>query len=287
MMYVVVQGIIERGLLYSLVIGGVYLSSRIIRFDDLSIEGAFGFGGALMACGVMYDINPWLSLVIAAFGGALAGFITGVLNTQLRLRRLISGLVVTTGLFSINLVLAGANQSIFGKSMLINYFPDWLGDMRMLIILLVCAVCAYAMIMFFLKTEVGFLAQAVGTNQQMLINLGKHVDWYITGVLMLANSLAGIAGALLVQYGGFFSLWSNIGVLLSATSALMIAEIFERFYGFNLIVGSIIYQALVSVVFEFNLPQEWNKLLAAVLIIVLMMIKKRHVKGRRYGSYIA
>ena len=97
----ITQGIIERGLIFGLVVAGVYLASRLINFDNLAVEGAFGLGGAFTALLISWGINPWIGLIGGTVIGGLSGIVTGLLNTKLKLNNLISGIVVTTGLFSI------------------------------------------------------------------------------------------------------------------------------------------------------------------------------------------
>ena len=107
------QGIIERGFLFGLVVASVYITSRIIKFDNLAIEGAFGLGGAVTASALMYGWNPWLALGGSLIAGAFSGVATGLLHTRLRLNNLISGIVVTTGVFSLMLKLSGSNVSLY------------------------------------------------------------------------------------------------------------------------------------------------------------------------------
>src|SRR5438477_9627756 len=99
----IIQGIFERGLIFSLCIMALYLTSRIIRFDDLSLEGSFGLGGAIMALLLTKNIPWYCTLPIIIIAGALSGLATGLLHTKLKLNNLISGIVVMTALFSVNL----------------------------------------------------------------------------------------------------------------------------------------------------------------------------------------
>src|SRR5579864_6027394 len=94
-----VLSIVERGLIFGIIVAAVFVASRLIKFDNLAVEGAFGLGGALVAFCAAHNVNPWLSLIIAACAGAISGIVTGLLNTKLKLNNLISGIVVTTGLF--------------------------------------------------------------------------------------------------------------------------------------------------------------------------------------------
>jgi len=272
--WLIIQGIIERGLIFSICVMAIYITSRIIRFDDLSVEGSFGLGGALMALLLTHNI-PWIiAFPIVSIAGAIAGLTTGLLHTKLKLNNLISGIVVTTALFSINLKIAGSNMILGNKSTLFGIIP---GAMNMKLIVLLPLICALLLIIrWFLHTECGFLFKAVGDNPQMLTNLGKNAHTYIIATLMLSNGLTAFAGALFVQYVGYFSIWSSVGILIIALAGLILSESLGKQFGFNLLIGAIVYQAIIATTFEFNVDPEWNKLITALLIILMIALKKHY-----------
>lgn len=269
----IIQGIVEQGLIYALIVIGIYLSSRIINFDDLTVEGSFGIGGALSAQTLAMGLGPVLGLPMAMIAGALSGLATGLLHTKLKLNNLISGIVVTTALFSVTLKTGGSNMAIAGKSTIFSFVPDSLIAYKYLIILIPLNVAAVYIISWFLNTEVGFLLRAVGDNPQMLTNLGKNTDFYKILGLMLCNMFAALSGALWVQKVGYFSIWGNVGILIMSLAGLILAEAISKKFGLALIVGAIAYQAIITLTFELQLDQDWNKLVTALLIVVLIVIK--------------
>ena len=269
-----VQGIIERGLVFSIIVASVYIASRLIAFDNLAVEGAFGLGGALTAYLLFPGYNPWVSLAGAIFIGALSGIITGVLHTKLKLNKLMSGIVVTTGLFSITLKIAGSNMALGNKPTIFSCMPAALAPYQALLILTIFSLFLFTMISWFLKTEVGYLLRAAGDTPQMLANLGKSVDLYIIMGLMISNMLAALSGSLFVQYSGYFSIWASVGVLIIGLAGMILAQTLSRNLGLVLIVGSIAYQAILSLTFELQLDQNWNKLITAVLIVLLIVINQ-------------
>lgn len=275
----IIQGIVERGLLFSFVVVGVYLSSRLINFDNLAIEGAFGLGGAVMALLMSWGINPWLGLVGATIIGGLSGVVTGLLNTKLKLNNLISGIVVTTGLFSIILSIAGSNMTLSGQSTIFSsmsfvLMPLFLVPYQPLLVLLFLCIILFSFISWFLKTEIGFLLCAVGDSPQMVTNVGKSVERYTILGLTLSNMFAAFSGALFVQYAGYFSIWTGVGVLVIGLAGMILAESFCSKFGIALALGSIAYQAIIALTFELQLNQNWNKLITASLIVLLIMIKQ-------------
>lgn len=267
--WLIFQGIIERGLIFSLTVMSIYLTSRIIHFDDLSVEGSFGLGGAVTALLLARNVSWTVALPIAILAGACAGLATGLLHVKLKLNNLISGIVVTTALFSINLKIAGSNMMLGTKPTLFDilYGPK--------LFVLLPFVCALLLLMkWFLNTECGFLFKAVGDNPQMLVNLGKNPQLYKVASLMLGNALMALCGSLFVQYVGYFSIWASVGILIIALAGLILSETISPYFSFNLIVGSLVYQALIAATFEFNVDPEWNKLITALLIILMIVLKQ-------------
>jgi putative ABC transport system permease protein len=268
------QGIIERGLIYSIVVIGIYLTSRVIKFDDLTVEGSFGIGGAMMTFLLIHRINPWICLCGALIAGALSGVATAVLHTKLKLNNLISGIVVTTALFSITLKLGGANQTLTGINSIFDLALPAASLKFLCILLPVCLVTLYAM-RWLLNTQVGFMLKALGDSPQMITNIGKRADRYTILALALSNMLTALAGALFVQYVGYFSIWAGVGTLIIALAGLMLAEVFDQYLGIALIIGAILYQIVIAATFEFQLDPELNKLVTALLIIGLLLLKKK------------
>lgn len=267
------QGIMERGLVFGIVVMAVYLSSRLISFDNLSVEGAFGIGGALTALLIKCGVNPWLALAASMGAGAATGLITGLLATQLRLNNLISGIVVTTGLFSITLKIGGSNLVINKAHTIFKSLSFLPAHGQTLLVLIALTLTLFCIITWFLTTEVGYLLKAVGDTPQMLTNLGKSVHGYITFGLVLSNALAALSGALFVQYTGYFSIWANIGILIIGLAGMILAETMHKGFSLFLIVGSILYQLLIALTFEFQLNQDWNKLVTATFIVLLIVFK--------------
>ena len=271
------QGIFERSLIFSLVVAAVHISSRIIKFDDLSIEGSFGTGGAIIALCLVNQVPLYIGMPLVLIAGGLCGLATGLLYTKLKLNNLISGIVVVTALFSINLKIASSNLPLLHVTTLFDYLEDTVGSMKFLGILVPIVSFVIIGITWLLKTEIGFLLFAVGTNPQMLINLGKNVHIYKIAGLILSNMLAALAGALFVQYVGYFSIWANVGILITALAGLILADTINSNFGWAIIGGALFYQIVVATTFELQIDQDWNKLITALLIIGLIIVKQ-HIK---------
>jgi putative ABC transport system permease protein len=266
----IATSIIERGLIFAIVIMGMYITSRILRFDDLTLEGSFGLGGALTATCLTHGVHPIITIIIALCAGAIAGAATALLHTKLQFNQLMSGVIVTTALFSVSLKVAGANKPLLGDTLFtLVPFP-----FATLITLTIIALSILYLISWFLDTQMGYVLRATGANKQMVRMLGKKVNIYILLGLALSNMLNALAGSLFVQYVGFYSIWNNIGVLIIALAGLILAETFSTAFGPALLIGSFLYQAIIVATFELQLDQDWNKMITALLIVALIAWKK-------------
>lgn len=274
------QGVLERGLLFSIITAAVYISSRLIKFDNLAIEGAFGLGGAMSALLISLDVSAWISLLISLVMGAVSGVATGLLNTKLKLNNLICGIVITSGLFSIMLKIAGSNMVLPNQSTIFKNGFHILGSFEALILISILSLSTFLLIAWFLNTEVGWLIKAVGDTPQMLTNIGKSIDYYIILGLTISNALAACAGALYVQYTGYYSIWTSVGTLIIGLASMLLAQTISSHFGTALIIGSIAYQAIIALTFELRLDQDWNKLITAVLIVILILAQQLIQKNR-------
>ena len=271
----IVISVVEMGLIYSLVVIGVYLTSNVIKFDDLSVEGSFGLGGALVARSSILGITLWSSFPLAIIFGGMAGLATGLLNTKLKINNLVSGLIVTTALFSINKKLASSSMITLPDEKTIFYFFETsIGFLGKFLFLITISFIALFFLKWFLKTEVGFMIRAVGCNPQMLANLGKSAGFYKIIGLMISNGLTALAGALFVNYTTFFSVTGSIGTLVYALAGLMLGEAISDKLGVSVIFGAIAYPALYAITIELQLDSDLTKLIIAVLMVFLLLFKR-------------
>lgn len=279
-MYHLLQGVVELGLIFGIVAYSVYISSYLLKFDNLSIEGAFGFGGAIASFMIVYGLHPWVGIIGAIVAGMLSGIVIGLLHTKIKLNHLMSGIVVTTGLFSVILKIAGSNLTLGSKNTIFKSLAFIPSSYQAICLLIFIAIVLVLLISWFLKTEVGFLLKAVGDNPQMLINIGQSVHGYIILGLILSNVLAAFAGALFVNYVGYFSIWSSVGILIVGLASMMLAQLCSSNFGINLFIGAILYQTIIALTFEMQLDQDWNKLMTAILIVALVSLQK-YIKAKR------
>jgi len=272
------KGVLELGFIYSLVVIAVFLTSKIISFDDLTVEGSFGIGGAVAACCALWGFNPLVAILFSIMSGILAGIATGLLARKLNINGLISGLIVTTALFSVSKKVAGsAMVTIPADANLFNCvgIPTHLNKF---IILASVSFGALFFVKWLLRTEFGSMLKALGCNPQLLTNLGKNINGYTIATLSIANGLTACAGALFVNYTSFFSLTGNIGTFIYALAGLMFAEIFSDKLGVAIILGAIAYPALYMITIQLQLDPDLTKLIIALLMVTMLLFKRKSIK---------
>ncbi|CUI16750.1 ABC-type transporter, permease subunit [Candidatus Protochlamydia naegleriophila] len=262
-----------QGLIFGLVVMGVYLTSRVIRCDDLSVEGSFGFGGALAAFTLLEGMHPMWTLPISVLAGGCVGTVTGILHTKFKLHHLIAGIVVTTAFYSINLKMAGANVSLMGIETVFDWMPIK-GEWGSFLALGAIVLAIFGAVNYFLKTEVGFVIRASGCNPALLASLGKNVQKYKILGFCLAGACSGLAGGLFVQLTTFYSLTGSMGMMMMGLTGLIIAEMFTASFSLALVIGAMICQAFFALTIALGVDPSWNYLIKGVLIVAFLQLSQ-------------
>ncbi|MGI9860536.1 ABC transporter permease [Moorella naiadis] len=271
-------GALEQGLLWGPMVLGVYLTFRILDFPDLTVDGAFTLGAAIAARLIMSGYNPWLTLLVALCGGALAGWITGILHTRLGVAPLLSGILTMIALYSINLRIMGqANLSLLRVPTIFTgvkkisgidpYGPALLGLLLVMVVV--------TLLYLFLQTELGMAVRATGDNDQMIRSLGVNTGSMKLVGLAIANALVALAGGLVAQYQGFADIGMGIGMIVAGLAAVIIGEALVGSATLvrallAAIVGSIIYRVIISLVLQLGLPATDLKLLTSLIVVAAM-----------------
>lgn len=255
----IILGILEEGLVYAIMALGVYITYKILDFPDLSVDGTFPLGAAVTAAGIAGGfLSPVAALFVSFLAGALAGCVTGLIHVKLKVRDLLSGIIVMTALYSINLRITGkANLPIFSKETIFsNEFlsanvPEAFKPYTTPLILLVLAVLCKVLLDAYLKTRSGYLLRAVGDNETLVTSLAKDKGLVKIIGLAIANGFAALAGCVYCQQKGFFEISAGTGTMVIGLANVIIGtQLFKRF-GFvksttAVIIGSILYKACVS-----------------------------------------
>ena len=222
-------GAIELGLIYGFVAMGVYLSLRILDFPDLSVDGTFPLGAATCAALIVAGVHPLLATIAAMVLGGLAGLITAWLSTHLKFMNLLSGILVMTALYSINLrVMGRPNIPLLGENTLFEeFFLCFKGPLglfwRIFPILIFIGLLAYALNCF-LKTNTGLALRATGNNARMARAQGINDKAMVSLGLCLANSFVALGGAIFAQVSGYADISMGVGTIIIGLAAVIIGE---------------------------------------------------------------
>ncbi len=286
----IILGVLEEGLVYAIMALGVYITYKILDFPDLSVDGTFPLGGAVTVTLILAGFNPLATLFIAFAIGALAGCITGFIHVKLKVRDLLSGIIVMTALYSVNLRVAGkANvpffnaTTIFENSLVNRLFPASLSAVTMVIILAVIVFVVKFILDQYLKTRSGYLLRAVGDNETLVTSLAKDRGMVKIVGLAIANGLAALAGSVYCQQKGFFEISMGTGTIVIGLANVIIGtKLFKRI-GFvksttAVIIGSIIYKACVSFAIYLGMEASDLKLITSVLFLAILVLSNGREK---------
>lgn len=287
----IILGVLEEGLVYAIMALGVYITYKILDFPDLSVDGTFPLGAAITVTLILAGVNPVATLFIAFGIGALAGSITGFIHVKLKVRDLLSGIIVMTALYSVNLRIARKsnvaifnNDSIFDNKFVNGLFDKGLSDFSMVIILLIIVLIVKLFMDQYLKTRSGYLLRAVGDNEILVTSLAKDKGTVKILGLAIANGLAALAGSVYCQQQGFFEISMGTGTIVIGLADVIIGtKLFKR-VGFvksttAVIIGSIIYKACVSLAIYLGMEASDLKLITSVLFLVILVLSNS--KGKK------
>lgn len=193
--------ILIQGLIYSLLALGCYITFSLLKFPDLTVEGSFVLGGTVGAILINMGINPFIACLLAIFAGTLAGFITGMLHVYGKIMDMLSSIITTTALYTVNMVIMGhrANVSIARKTTIFNIVNLVDINIQKIIVTLVIVIITYLILHWFLNSKFGMLLRATGTNNKFVTSMAGNINLYKIVGLCIANGLASFAGCLIMQ----------------------------------------------------------------------------------------
>nr|WP_307998852.1 ABC transporter permease [uncultured Merdimonas sp.] len=285
--------ILEQGLIYGILALGVYITYKILDFPDLTVDGSFPLGAAVTAALITRGLNPYLTLLISFFVGVLAGVCTGLIHVKGKVRDLLSGIIMMTALWSINLYIAGtanvplfSQKTIFKNDFIENVIPEGMSKYTTLLLILILTVICKVLLDLYLKTKSGFLLRAVGDNPVLVTSLAKDQGNVKILGLALANGLVSLAGCVFAQEERVFEISSGTGAIVIGLASVIIGtSLFKKVTFLKattaVLIGSVIYKACVAVALRSFEPQAM-KLITAVLFLIILIIsmeRKKKVTG--------
>lgn len=278
---------VSQGLLWSLLALGVYITFRVLDIADMTVEGSFPLGASVAVTLLVKDVNPVTAILAAALAGGLAGVVTGLLHTKLRIPALLAGILTMIALYSVNLRIMGkANVSLLGKETAFTLVESTLGVAYSQAVLLVgilsCLLFSVLMYWFF-GTEIGAAIRATGYNPQMIRAQGVDTNIMLLIGLFFSNALVAVAGALVAQSNGFADVGMGVGTIVIGLASVIIGEVLFGTRSFknsliSVILGSIVYRLVIAIVLQMGMPPNDLKLFTAVLVAIALSLPM--VKGK-------
>jgi len=291
-------GALTIGLILSLLGLGVFVTYRIYRTLDLTADGAFGVGAAVVAALLVRGAPALVATVVAVMAGMLAGAVTGFLHTRLRVTPLLAGVLTSTALYSVSLFVMGSgNISLVSADGFVSVaerlahrvgLPPSLtlfdtnvggGSIASLGLMLVLAAGTAVLLALFLNTEIGTAMRAAGNNPQMARALAIDVNGMVVLGLCLANGLVALSGALMAQYEGFANIQMGIGALISGLANLLLGEALlgRRTLGrwiAGAVVGAVAFRLLVGAAIRAGLDPNALKLVTAAFVLGVLVLPR-------------
>lgn len=287
-----ILGAIEIGLIFSLVALGVFISFRLLRFPDLTVDGSFPLGGAVCAILISTGTNPWLATLAGTAAGAVAGFITGWLNVKLKIMDLLASILMMIGLYSVNLrIMGGPNVPLINEPTLFTMLqPANIDDyvMRPLIMLGFVIVAKLALDWFF-ATERGLAIRSTGSNARMARAQGVNTGAMILLGMAISNALVGLAGALFVQTQGGSDISMGIGTIVIGLAAVIVGETILPsrkiiWATLAVVLGAVVYRFFIAAALNIDaigLKAQDLNLVTAVLVTIALVIPQIKKKLKR------
>ncbi len=271
----VIISALELGFIYALVALALFLSYSILKIADLSTDGCFTLGCAVGAQVALMG-HPVLALFAAMLAGVCSGFVMATLQTKMGVESILAGIIVNTGLYTVNLAVMGfsSNLSIFKADTIYSMFKDLLGAtwyrlvISVIIVVIVCVILAC-----FLGTRLGLSIRATGDNTDMVKASSINPGFTITVGLCVSGSLTALSGCLIGQYQKSCDINLGTGMVTIALASLIIGEtligkgtVLRRIVG--VILGSCLYRFAMAIALRLHVPAECLKLVSAVIVAV-------------------
>lgn len=285
--------VFEQGMIYAIMALGVYITYKILDFPDLTVDGSFPMGAAITCILISKGMNPLLTLPISFATGVLVGILTGVIHVKLKVRDLLSGIIMMTALYTVNLRIAGranlpiyTNETIFDNGLVNRIFPEAMRPYQTVIIILIFTLIVKYLLDAYLHTKSGFLLRAVGDNDMIVTSLGVDKGLVKIVGLAIANGLVSLGGCVYAQQQRYFDVSMGTGtVVIGLASVIIGTSLFKKITFMrvtsSVVIGSIIYKGCVALALRLGLPSIDLKLITAVLFLVILVVSMDRNKSAK------
>lgn len=267
---------VSQGLLWAIMALGVFLTFRVLDIADLSVEGTFPLGAAVAATLIDAGHSVWFAMLIALIAGCIGGTVTALLTTKLKIPALLSGILTMIGLYSVNLMIVPLlraetvftlTEDLFGVSSVV----------ATLIVGLIATTVVGVIMYWFFGTVLGTAIRATGCNPQMARAQGINTNVMVILGLLISNGLVALSGALVAQSNGFADVGMGTGTIVIGLASVIIGEVLFGTRSFknwliSVVLGSVVYRAVIAIVLELGMPPNDLKLFTAVLVAIALSL---------------
>lgn len=282
--------VVEQGALYGILSIGVLLTYRIIGVSDLSVEGSFPLGAVVSAVIIINGGSPWLGLVVSLVAGLLAGMMTGLLHVKLKISSLLSGILVMTGLYSINLMIAGGRSNLPLLKEKTLFDTVWLKDLgapemivkyyRLILLLIIVFIIKFV-VDWILSTKLGYLLKVTGDNEGLVTVLGHDVGRVKIIGLAIANGFVALSGGVAASVGRYYDVSLGVGMIVMGLSSVMLGLLLlgnsKAKLTTQALVGSIVYRLIVALAIRFGMEPQHMKLVTVMIFLVAIVLNNASI----------
>ena len=295
--FVALQGAAAQGVLWGMMVLGVYITFRLLDIADLTVDGSFALGGCVCATLILgYNVDPIVALLAAFLAGAAAGAVTGILHTVLEIPAILAGILTQISLWSVNLRIMGgkSNLPLLKTTTLISGVSDTFNITQAqasILAGLMLAVLIIAVLYWFFGTELGSALRATGNNEDMIRALGVNTNKMKLFGLMLSNALVSFSGALVCQHQKYADINMGRGAIVIGLAAIVIGEVLMgRLINFacklsSVVVGSIVYFLIRAIVLQIGLQTNDMNLFTAVFVAAALSFPVLMAKWKARQAY--
>lgn len=292
-------GAVSQGILWGIMVLGVYITYKLLDIADLTVDGSFALGGSVCAVLVVAGVDPLIAVAAAMLAGMLAGAVTGFLHTVLEIPAILAGILTQIALWSINLRIMGkSNTPLLQSDTIFSRMTELTGLSSAAASIIVGAIVAVAIIAalyWFFGTEIGSALRATGNNEHMIRALGVSTAKTKMIALMLANALVGLSGGLICQSQKYADIGMGTGAIVIGLAAIVIGEVLGRLTpgkltGFksrlvSAVAGSVVYFLIRAIVLQMGMDANDMKLLSAVIVALALCVPVVWEKFKLRASY--
>ncbi len=293
------MGAVSQGVLWGIMVLGVFVTYKLLDIADLTVDGSFALGGCVCAVAILSGCDPIVAVLAATAAGALAGAVTGLLHTLFEIPAILAGILTQISLWSINLRIMGKSNTplltsptVFSRASELTGLPQ---SSIAIIVGVVVAIIVVVVMYWFFGTEIGSALRATGSNEHMIRALGVSTAKTKVIALTLSNALVGLSGGLICQSQKYADIGMGTGAIVIGLAAIVIGEVLGRLTpgkltGFksrliSAVLGSVVYFLIRAIVLQMGMDANDMKLLSAIIVAIALCVPVVWEKYQQRSSY--